>query len=120
MGSETLDHVAFERKCSKAILAFQPAHIIEGIERNLAVLTPQTVNSLKALQRELSTIRSRGYAVNLGEWRGRGSRRNLGAVDPPELGNDRTGRRTGRRGCERHIAGAWLSGRPGIITLHLR
>jgi DNA-binding IclR family transcriptional regulator len=54
----------------KAILAFQPAHIIEAIGRNLAVFTPKTVNSLEALQHELSTIRSQGYAVNLGEWRG--------------------------------------------------
>lgn len=54
----------------KAILAFQPPHIIERIGRQLLALTPSAIDSLEALQDELSAIRSQGYAINLGEWRG--------------------------------------------------
>lgn len=54
----------------KAILAFQSSHVIEEIGRHLLAFTPRTINSLEALQHELSAIRAQGYAVNLGEWRG--------------------------------------------------
>lgn len=52
----------------KAILAFQPAEVVEAIiKAGLKSFTDKTITSAKKLQAELAQIRKRGYAVDDGE-----------------------------------------------------
>lgn len=52
----------------KAVLAFQPPEDAVGLAGKLTRHTPNTITTAKALNRELEAIRSKGYAVNRGEW----------------------------------------------------
>lgn len=52
----------------KALLAFEPEHAIDRYcERELEPYTETTITDPKLLREELRKVRSRGYAVNLGE-----------------------------------------------------
>lgn len=53
----------------KAILAFQPEAVIKHYARRLDGYTDKTITSQETLLDELKTVRTRGYAVNLGEFR---------------------------------------------------
>ena len=53
----------------KAILAYSDPEVVAAVCRGgMKALTRRTITSPAAFQRELETVRRRGYAVNLGEW----------------------------------------------------
>lgn len=52
----------------KALLAYQSDEFLESLFP-LTKYTPKTITTLAAMRKELNQIRSRGYAVNNGEWR---------------------------------------------------
>jgi IclR family KDG regulon transcriptional repressor len=58
----------FATATGKAILAYQPDEFITRVSRTMTEYTQKTVKGLDALQKELSEIRKRGYAINTGEW----------------------------------------------------
>jgi len=53
----------------KALLAHQPAAVVEGAAQCLTASTPRTIRSTGELHKQLAQIRQQGYAVNYGEWR---------------------------------------------------
>ena len=53
----------------KALLAHQPPAVAREVAKSLTRHTPMTIKSADRLQRELASIRERGFAVNLGEFR---------------------------------------------------
>ncbi|WP_102225313.1 IclR family transcriptional regulator [Acidimangrovimonas sediminis] len=53
----------------KAMLAWQPAAAIAGLEPHLTAFTPASLTTLAEVEAEFATIREQGYAVNKGEWR---------------------------------------------------
>ena len=53
----------------KALLAYQPEDVIEGVSRHLQRFTPRTITDPKVLRKELESVRTHGYSVNKGEWR---------------------------------------------------
>lgn len=53
----------------KALLAHAPAALIDSVALQLAPFTPLTITTPNELRAELEAVRSRGYAVNRGEWR---------------------------------------------------
>jgi DNA-binding IclR family transcriptional regulator len=54
--------------CGKAMLAFMPAHFLEGyLDQPLAPATAHTLTDPDALKRDLELVRARGYAVELEE-----------------------------------------------------
>jgi DNA-binding IclR family transcriptional regulator len=53
----------------KAVLAFQPLHVIGEVEKGLSAMTAGA-HAPGALRAELELIRSRGYAIHLDEKRG--------------------------------------------------
>lgn len=53
----------------KAILAFQPEAVIKHYARELDGYTDKTITGKQMLLDELNTVRTRGYAVNRGEFR---------------------------------------------------
>lgn len=61
---------AYATGAGKAMLAFQPADLIAGLAafEPFERLTPHTVTGLAALERDLATARSRGYALDNGEY----------------------------------------------------
>jgi IclR family transcriptional regulator, KDG regulon repressor len=52
----------------KAILAYLPPDIAEGLAPRIKRFTAQTVRNKTVLLTQLAEIRSQGYAVNWGEW----------------------------------------------------
>lgn len=53
----------------KALLAWAPEDTINGVKHRLKPHTPRSIMKFGDLRRELEEVRTRGYAVNRGEWR---------------------------------------------------
>ncbi len=53
----------------KALLAWQSADTVRAVAATIAPLTDSTVRDHAALAKELASVRSQGYAINLGEFR---------------------------------------------------
>ncbi|MGH8617269.1 MAG: IclR family transcriptional regulator [Burkholderiales bacterium] len=53
----------------KALLAHQGDELIAQVGTSLKGYTKRTITTMAALQKELKQVRTRGYAVNRGEWR---------------------------------------------------
>lgn len=53
----------------KALLAYQPACIMERVAASMEKLTSRTLRNPEELMQELARVRQLGYAVNRGEWR---------------------------------------------------
>ncbi len=53
----------------KVLLAFQSADEIERRVKSAIAYTPRTITSHEELLKELDLVRTRGYALNRGEWR---------------------------------------------------
>jgi DNA-binding IclR family transcriptional regulator len=60
---------AYAVATGKALLAFQPAEVIDKAAQNLIPFTENTMRNAKELSAELTRVRAQGYAVNVGEWR---------------------------------------------------
>jgi IclR family transcriptional regulator, KDG regulon repressor len=54
---------------AKALLAWQPAELIDHVAQHLTAVTPHSITSAAALRRDLAAIRARGYAIGEQEWR---------------------------------------------------
>lgn len=53
----------------KALLAWAPEDTVNGVKHRLKPHTPRSIMKFGDLRRELDEVRTRGYAVNRGEWR---------------------------------------------------
>jgi DNA-binding IclR family transcriptional regulator len=53
----------------KALLAYQEATVVAAVARGIKVFTPATVTNVVKLREELTLVRRRGFATNLGEFR---------------------------------------------------
>lgn len=53
----------------KALLAHQPAAVIDQVARRIEAHTANTVKNRRELEDELARVRRQGYAINNGEWR---------------------------------------------------
>jgi DNA-binding IclR family transcriptional regulator len=65
----------------KVLLAHQGADEIERRVKQAEVFTPRTITRRDDLLTELESVRNRGYAVNVGEWR-----ENVGGIAVPVHG----------------------------------
>jgi len=54
---------------AKALLAYQPAALVEHVLAHLAPVSPYTVVDAAALRRQLAAIRRQGFAIGEQEWR---------------------------------------------------
>ncbi len=53
----------------KVQLAFESDEVLTEISKNIQPFTPNTLNDLQSLSKEMEKIRKNGYSLNLGEWR---------------------------------------------------
>ena len=60
---------AFCTASGKALLAFQPDETVSAVGALMQPQTTETLPNLAELVKELNTVRSQGYAINLGEFR---------------------------------------------------
>ncbi len=54
----------------KALLAYADEETVLECAQNIETFTDFSISSLEELRRELEEVRQRGYAINLGQWRG--------------------------------------------------
>lgn len=59
---------AYCSSTGKAMLAHMPADVIERVAADLQPFTLNTITTESRLEEELALVRSRGFAINCGEW----------------------------------------------------
>ena len=67
----------------KAFLAYQPIATVQAVAKTIRRQTPATIVDFPALMKDLALVRSRGYAINLGEFRA-----NVAALASPIQGSN--------------------------------